>query len=49
MATLELREGMTVTPATVRRLTREAVALNESLGDPTLVAERASKPGKKRR
>ena len=29
MATLELREGMTVDCATVRRLTREAVALNE--------------------
>src|SRR5687767_16012510 len=35
MATLELREGMTIPPATVRRLTREAVALNETLGDPT--------------
>ena len=35
MATLELREGMTVAPATVRRLTREAVALNKTLGDPT--------------
>ena len=35
MATLELREGITVEPVTVRRLTREAVALNETLGDPT--------------
>jgi hypothetical protein len=35
MATLELREGMTVKPATVRRLTRQAVALNDTLGDPT--------------
>jgi hypothetical protein len=35
MATLELREGMTVRPAVVRRLTREAVALNKALGDPT--------------
>jgi hypothetical protein len=34
MATLELREGMMVEPATVRRLTREAVALDRSLGDP---------------
>jgi hypothetical protein len=40
MATLELREGMTVDAATVRRLTREAVALNERLGDPRLAAKR---------
>ena len=40
MATLELREGMTVDSATVRRLTQEAVALNERLGDPTLAAKR---------
>jgi hypothetical protein len=40
MATLELREGMTVDSATVRRLTQEAVALNEKLGDPTLAAKR---------
>ena len=38
MATLELREGMTVKPATVRRLTREAVALDRKLGDPTHAA-----------
>lgn len=38
MATLDLREGMTIAPATVRRLTREAVGLNRKLGDPTLVA-----------
>jgi hypothetical protein len=41
MATLELREGMTVDPATVRRLTREAVTLNRTLGDPTASAKRA--------
>ena len=35
MATLELREGITVDPATVRRLAQDAVALNESRGDPT--------------
>ena len=34
-ATLELRVGMTVDPATARLLTREAVALNKTLGDPT--------------
>src|SRR3954464_2165965 len=32
MATLEFREGMTITPATVRRLTMEAVSLNQTLG-----------------
>ena len=35
MATLELREGMTIPTATVRRLTREAIALDRKLGDPT--------------
>jgi hypothetical protein len=45
MATLELREGMAIATATVRRLTREAVALNKKLGDPT----DAAKPTAKRR
>jgi len=40
MATLELREGMTIDSATVRRLTQEAVALNDRLGNPTLAAKR---------
>ena len=35
MATLELYENMSVNPATVRRLTKEAVALNATLGNPT--------------
>lgn len=35
MATLELREGMKIAPKTIRRLAREAVALNRKLGDPT--------------
>jgi len=39
MATLELREGMTISTAKVRRLTREAVALNKSLGNPTDIAK----------
>ncbi|HZN02600.1 MAG TPA: DUF1801 domain-containing protein [Candidatus Polarisedimenticolia bacterium] len=43
MATLSLREGETVDPATVHRLTREAVALNRRLGDPTLAARREKK------
>ena len=34
MATLELHEDMTIDAATVRRLTREAVALNVALGNP---------------
>jgi hypothetical protein len=38
MATVELREGDTLAPATVQRLTADAVALNERLGDPTHVA-----------
>jgi hypothetical protein len=42
MATLELREGTTIAPATVRRLTKEAVRLNETLGNPTLAAKRPS-------
>ena len=34
MATVELLEGMTVEPASVRRLASEAVKLNARLGDP---------------
>lgn len=48
MATLELREGTDVTPATIRRLTREAASLNQELGDPTLAAKRPSKQVKER-
>jgi hypothetical protein len=47
MATLELREGMTIKPATSRRLAREAVALNKTAGDPTLAAKPAAKRRKK--
>jgi hypothetical protein len=39
MATLELRRGMTITPTVVRRLVREAVALNRTLGNPTDAAK----------
>ena len=35
MATLELRAGDSVSAEVVRRLVREAAALNASLGDPT--------------
>ena len=41
MATIELREGMTVAHTTVRRLTREAIALDSKLGDPRLEARRS--------
>jgi hypothetical protein len=41
MATLELREGMAIDPAMARRLAREAVALNQTLGDPTHAARGA--------
>lgn len=40
MATLALREGDVVEPETVRRLTRDAVALNDAEGDPTRVVKR---------
>ena len=39
MATLELRDGMGIDDATVRRLAKEAVALNKKLGDPTDAAK----------
>lgn len=39
MATLELRAGESIAPATVRRLAKEAVALNQKLGDPTAVVK----------
>jgi hypothetical protein len=38
MATAELRAGELLPPATVQRLTADAVALNETLGDPTHAA-----------
>lgn len=38
MATLDLRKGDTIAPATARKLAKEAIALNKKLGDPTKVA-----------
>jgi hypothetical protein len=35
MATFEIREGVTIKPAVVSRLARQAVALNRTAGDPT--------------
>jgi hypothetical protein len=43
LANLELREGMTVSPPIARRLTKEAIALNESLGNPQDDAKSKSK------
>ncbi len=40
MATLEFVEGMAISSKTVRRLTKEAVALNRNFGDPTKVAKK---------
>lgn len=48
MATIELREGVAVRPATVRRLAARAVALNDALGNPALIAKPGrSKPSKR--
>ena len=47
MATLEIREGMTVSTATARRLARAAVALNATLGDPRLAAKRGKTTARK--
>jgi hypothetical protein len=43
MATLELREGDKIAPATIRRLAEEAAALNQSVGDPTSAVKPTSK------
>lgn len=47
MATLELREGMSLAPATAAKLAKTAIALNETIGDPTLDAKPAVKPARK--
>jgi len=39
MATIELHEGDSVSPAVVRRLATEAIALNAALGNPTDAAK----------
>jgi hypothetical protein len=43
MATIEFREGGSIAPALVRRLTKKAVELNQTLGDPTRVARPVAK------
>lgn len=40
MATIELRSGDRIAPATVKRLTKTAVELDAGLGDPRLAARR---------
>jgi hypothetical protein len=45
MATLELKEGDVIRPASVRRLAKEAVALNKKLGDPTRAAKAVKSNG----
>ena len=45
MATLQLREGETIAPATVRRLCREAFRLNRDIGDPRMAARCPDKKG----
>jgi len=49
MATLALQQGMTITPVIARRLAREAVALNKSLGNPQLAAKKTDSPTKRKR
>ena len=46
MATLEIREGVTVKPAVAARLTKEAVELNETVGDPTSDREAKGEEGR---
>ena len=45
MATFEIREGVTIRPAVAARLAKEAVALNETVGDPTKVGAARKKKG----
>jgi hypothetical protein len=47
MASLQLREGMSISSTLARRLTKQAVALNKSLGNPTKDAK-VRKPARKR-
>jgi len=49
MATLELREGDTVKPAVAARLTKEAVRVNKTVGDPTRVVKGKKRGGAKKR
>jgi hypothetical protein len=46
MATIEIGEGETLSPAKAARLMTAAIALNKSLGDPTEAAPAKKKPAK---
>ncbi len=46
MATLEMREGESITPAKATKLMRAAIALNKTVGDPTKDAPKSKKPAK---
>jgi hypothetical protein len=48
MATIELREGMNIASSVVRKLTRQAVALNKELGNPTAIAKPAARGATKK-
>ena len=43
MATLDIREGVTIKPSVATRLAREAVALNRTIGDPTKIVQAGRK------
>lgn len=45
MASIELRQGTTLTPIVARRLTRAAVAANKAAGDPTAVVRSVTPRG----
>ncbi len=49
MATFEILEGVTIKPAVAARLAKEAVALNETVGDPTKVGAARKKKGDARK
>ena len=46
MATFDIREGVTIKPAVVSRLARQAVAFNKTFGDPTKAAAARTKKRK---
>lgn len=49
MATMELREGMSIADSKARKLVRAAVALNESIGDPTTITRPVARKSAARR
>lgn len=49
MATIELREGMNIASSVVRKLTRQAVALNKELGNPTIITKPPARGASKKK